>query len=265
MSVRQYLSGVWKRTQPRAKTLLAAIWRWLKGWPDFIMLECAKGYPYFRVGFWFVLGGMCALAFVILCCHMSHAAEVQIPRAALQYRSELIRSSRMVWGMDAPVAVFAAQIHTESWWRNSTVSSVGAQGLAQFMPSTAKWLPSVAPETGTPAPFDPRWSLRACVTYDKYLFDRIASRRDGRLTEWNRMAFTMSAYNGGLGWTNRDRTKAAQSGLNPDIWFGHVEQANAGRRASAKRENQRYVQFILRERQQAYVKAGWGRGVAEDE
>lgn len=192
-------------------------------------------------------------------------AEVQIPRAALQYRSELIRSSRMVWGMDAPVAVFAAQIHTESWWRNGTVSSVGAQGLAQFMPSTAKWLPSVAPETGTPAPFDPRWSLRACVTYDKYLFDRIASRRDGRLTEWNRMAFTMSAYNGGLGWTNRDRTKAAQSGLNPDIWFGHVEQANAGRRASAKRENQRYVQFILRERQQAYVKAGWGRGVAEDE
>ena len=134
MSVRQYLSGAWKRAQPRVKTLLAAIWRWLKGWPDFILLECAKGYPYFRVGFWFVLGGICALSFVILCCHTSHAAEVPIPRAALQYRSELIRSSRMVWGMDAPVAVFAAQIHTESWWRNSTVSSVGAQGLAQFMP-----------------------------------------------------------------------------------------------------------------------------------
>lgn len=191
-------------------------------------------------------------------------AEVQIPRAALQYRSELIRASRMVWGMDAPVAVFAAQIHTESWWRNGTVSSVGAQGLAQFMPSTAKWLPSVAPETGTPAPFDPRWSLRACVTYDKYLFDRITARWGKPLTEWNRMAFVMSAYNGGLGWTNRDRARAAQSGLNPDVWFGHVEQVNAGRRASAKRENQRYVRFILRERQQAYVRAGWGRGVSDE-
>ena len=170
----------------------------------------------------------------------------------------------MVWGLDAPVAVFAAQIHTESWWRNGTVSSVGAQGLAQFMPSTAKWLPSVVPETGTPAPFDPRWSLRACVTYDKYLFDRITARWGKPITEWNRMAFTMSAYNGGLGWTNRDRTKAAQSGLNPDGWFGNVEQANAGRRASAKRENQRYVRFIMRERQQAYVKAGWGRGVTDE-
>ena len=205
------------------------------------------------------------LAFLFLLGFVSAAkAEVQIPRAALQYRSEMIRASRMVWGLDAPVAVFAAQIHTESWWRNQTVSSVGAQGLAQFMPSTAAEMPHLAPETGKPAPFDPRWSLRACVTYDKYLFDRIASRQGKPLTEWNRMAFTMSAYNGGLGWTNRDRTKAVQSGLNPDVYFGHVEQANAGRRASAKRENQRYVQFIMRERQQPYIKAGWGRGVSDE-
>nr|WP_294622941.1 transglycosylase SLT domain-containing protein [uncultured Bilophila sp.] len=187
-----------------------------------------------------------------------------MPRAALQYRSELIRASRMVWGLDAPVAVFAAQIHTESWWKNGTVSSAGAQGLAQFMPSTAKWLQRAAPETGSPAPFDPRWSLRACVTYDKYLFDRIAPRRGKSLTEWNRMAFTLSGYNGGLGWTNRDRTKALQSGLDPDIWFGHVEQANAGRRISAKRENQRYVQLIMRERQQVYIKSGWGSGVTNE-
>lgn len=264
MGVRRHLSGAWKRARPRAKALLAAFWEWLRGWPDFILLECVKGYPYFRAGFWFVLGGIVSLSLVFLLCASSHAAEVQIPRAALQYRSELIRASRMVWGLDAPVAVFAAQIHTESWWKNSTVSSVGAQGLAQFIPSTAKWLPSVAPETGTPTPFDPRWSLRACVTYDKYLFDCIASRQGERLSEWNRMAFTMSAYNGGLGWTNRDRARAVQSGLNPDVYFGHVEQANAGRRASAKRENQRYVQLIMRERQQAYVKAGWGRGVTDE-
>ncbi|WP_300686565.1 transglycosylase SLT domain-containing protein [uncultured Bilophila sp.] len=264
MSARQYLSRIWELALPHAKTMLAVLWRWLKGWPDFLLLECAKGYPYFRAGFWFVLGGICALSLVILCCHASHAAEVKIPRAALQYRSELIRASRMVWGLDAPVAVFAAQIHTESWWKNGTVSSAGAQGLAQFMPSTAKWLQRAAPETGSPAPFDPRWSLRACVTYDKYLFDRIAPRRGKSLTEWNRMAFTLSGYNGGLGWTNRDRTKALQSGLDPDIWFGHVEQANAGRRISAKRENQRYVQLIMRERQQVYIKSGWGSGVTNE-
>lgn len=263
MGMRQSVSGAWDRVPSRAKALLTGFWRWLRGWPDFLLLEFAKGYPYFRVGFWFVLGSLFALSLVFSFCGPSHAAEVKIPRAALQYRSELIRASRMVWGLDAPVAVFAAQIHTESWWKNGTVSSAGAQGLAQFMPSTAKWLPQVAPETGVPAPFDPRWSLRACVAYDKYLFDRIRPRRVA-LSEWNRMAFTLSAYNGGLGWTNRDRTEALQSGLDPDMWFGHVEQANAGRRASAVRENRRYVRFILRERQQAYVEAGWGRGVSDD-
>ena len=78
----------------------------------------------------------------------AHAAEVTIPRAAQQYRATLVRAAHATWGLDAPVAVFAAQVHTESWWRNDTVSHAGAQGLAQFMPATARWLPSVAPETG---------------------------------------------------------------------------------------------------------------------
>ena len=56
------------------------------------------------------------------------AAEVTIPRAAQQYRATLVRAAHATWGLDAPVAVFAAQVHTESWWRNDTVSHVGAQG-----------------------------------------------------------------------------------------------------------------------------------------
>ena len=66
-----------------------------------------------------------------------------IPRAAERHRAELIRVSRAVWGLEAPVAVFAAQVHTESWWRNGTVSPAGAQGLAQFLPAACR------PGTGT--------------------------------------------------------------------------------------------------------------------
>lgn len=206
-----------------------------------------------------------AALFLGICATFAGAAQteaVTIPRAAYQHRDTLIRASRAVWGLDAPVSVFAAQIHTESWWRNETVSSAGAQGLAQFMPSTARWLPAVAPEVGKPAPFNPGWSLRACVTYDKYLWDRLAAKgaQKKTLTPCDRMAFTLSAYNGGAGWTNRDRDLAAHKGLNPDRYFGSVETVNAGRRASAKRENQRYVSFIF-ERQAAYIKAGWGPGV----
>ena len=122
------------------------------------------------------------------------AAEVTIPRAAQQYRATLVRAAHATWGMDAPVSVFAAQVHTESWWRNDTVSQVGAQGLAQFMPATARWLPSVAPATGKPEPFNPGWSLRALCTYDKWLWERVAGHSD-----FERMAFTLSAYNAGLG------------------------------------------------------------------
>lgn len=222
---------------------------WLNAVYDLLKLVCMGCCV--GLGFW--------LACVIvlgLFCNFARAAEVTIPRAALQHRSELIRVSRMVWGMDAPVAVFAAQIHTESWWRNDTVSTAGAQGLAQFMPSTAKWLPSVAPETGKPAPFNPGWSLRALVTYDKYLWERVRGR-----TPYHRMAFTLSAYNGGLGWVNRDKRLATERGLDDGQWFDHVEACNAGRRASAFRENRRYVRFILQERQLAYENAGWGAGI----
>ncbi|GAB7500124.1 transglycosylase SLT domain-containing protein [Bilophila wadsworthia] len=190
----------------------------------------------------------------------AHAAETTIPRAALQYRAQLTREARAVWGMEAPVAIFAAQIHTESWWRNDTVSAVGAQGLAQFMPSTARWLPTVAPETGTPAPFNPAWSLRACVTYDKWLYDRLRPMRAASLAVCDRMAFTLSGYNGGIGWVGKDRALAARTGRNPDRWFGHVSDVNAGRNKSAIKENRRYVTLIF-QRQSAYVNAGWGPGV----
>ncbi|SFV71937.1 Phage lysin [Desulfovibrio piger] len=157
------------------------------------------------------------------------------------------------------MAVFAAQVHTESWWRNRTVSHVGAQGLAQFMPSTAAWLPKVAPETGNPEPFNPGWSLRALCTYDKWLWER----NDGA-SAYERMAFTLSAYNGGQGWVNRDKSKARKLNMDASRWFGAVENVNAGRSAAAWKENRNYPRLILEERQYAYIKAGWGPGV-EDE
>lgn len=207
-----------------------------------------------------VLVALLFFADMSLAAGSAHAGETAIPRAALQYRGQLIREARAVWGMEAPVAIFAAQIHTESNWRNDVTSFAGAQGLAQFMPSTAAWLPSVAPETGTPAPFNPAWSLRACVTYDKWLYDRLRPMRAASLAVCERMAFTLSGYNGGIGWVGKDRALAARTGRNPDRWFGNVEDVNAGRNKSAIRENRRYVTLIF-QRQSAYTAAGWGPGV----
>lgn len=205
----------------------------------------------------FLLGAGWLLA-LLLFANLAHASDVTIPRAAKQYRATLVRAAHATWGLDAPVSVFAAQVHTESWWRNNTVSHVGAQGLAQVMPSTAKWLPSVAPETGKPEPFNPGWSLRALCAYDKWLWER----NDGA-SAYERMAFTLSAYNGGQGWVNRDRRLARHRGLDAARWFGAVATVNAGRSAAAWKENRNYPRIILQERQYAYIKAGWGPGIED--
>lgn len=205
----------------------------------------------------FLLGAGWLLA-LLLFANLAHASDVTIPRAAKQYRATLVRAAHATWGLDAPVSVFAAQVHTESWWRNNTVSHVGAQGLAQFMPSTAKWLPSVAPEMGKPEPFNPGWSLRALCAYDKWLWER----NDGA-SAYERMAFTLSAYNGGQGWVNRDRRLARHRGLDAARWFGAVATVNAGRSAAAWKENRNYPRIILQERQYAYIKAGWGPGIED--
>ncbi len=224
-----------------------------------IHAETLRGMQYVRAGFWFAIGVMLAFILGIIGAGTCKAAEVTIPRAAQQYRATLVRAAHATWGLNAPVAVFAAQVHTESWWRNNTVSHAGAQGLAQFMPATARWLPSVAPETGKPAPFNPGWSLRALCVYDKWLWDRVAGHSD-----FERMAFALSAYNGGLGWVNRDRKKARALGLDDRVWFDSVENVNAGRSRAAFAENRQYPRRILKERQQVYVKAGWGPGIMED-
>jgi len=186
---------------------------------------------------------------------VSWASAASVPREALQHRSDLIRNARAVWGLDAPVATFAAQVHQESRWRVDAQSPVGAGGIAQFMPSTAAWIAQAYPALANPEPFNPSWSLRALVTYDLHIWDRTSAA-----TDCDRMAKTLSGYNGGPGWVTRDERLAKASGADPARWFDQVELFNAGRSAAAFRENRGYPRRILLELEPVYVAAGWGEG-----
>ncbi|WP_156925284.1 transglycosylase SLT domain-containing protein [Nitratidesulfovibrio termitidis] len=196
---------------------------------------------------------LCALLLLCALPAISHA--VTIPPDAQRHRATLTREARFRFGMDAPVATFAAQIHQESEWRAGAVSPVGAQGLAQFMPGTARWLPTVMPDTGQPAPFNPAWAIRALVAYDWWILQRVRAA-----TPCDRMAKGLAGYNGGPGWLTRDERKAAAQGLNPDVWWGSVETVNAGRSRAAFRENRGYPRRILLVLEPVYMAAGWGAG-----
>jgi len=79
----------------------------------------------------------------------------------------------------------------------------GGMGLAQFMPKTAEWLHEQEPELQKlfekPAPYDPLWSIRAMILYDRWLYPRTSC------TGWY---FAFRAYNGGIGNINREISQA---------------------------------------------------------
>ncbi|MCU7123651.1 transglycosylase SLT domain-containing protein [Salmonella enterica] len=191
---------------------------------------------------------MAAFGFAV---SLSPANAAEPPAAAKPYRAEVIRTARAVWGMDAPVADFAGQFQQESGWNPAARSPVGAQGMAQFMPSTADWISTQFPALREREPFNPSWAVRALVQYDQWLWQRVSAADNCQ-----RMAFTLSAYNGGLGWVNRDKKLATQRGLDASVWFDAVATVNAGRSAANWRENRGYPQRILYQNAPRYL--SWG-------
>lgn len=175
-----------------------------------------------------------------------------LPANARKYQRILTGAAHELWGLDAPIAVFGAQVHQESGWNEDARSPVGAIGLAQFMPSTADWIDDVYPkELGPAQPSNPTWALRALVRYDKYLWDKVATP-----SGCDRMAFSLSGYNGGLGWVYKDQKVAKDKGMDPLLYWGVVEKVNAGRNAAAWQENRGYPQRIIKTLQPRY--ASWG-------
>lgn len=189
----------------------------------------------------------------------SHAFAGTIPHESSRYRNELTRQARLIWGLDAPIAVMAAQIHQESAWNKSAVSAVGAKGLAQFMPATAQWIPQIDKSLSSVYPSNPSWALRALARYDFWLYSRLKAD-----TNCDRWAFTLSAYNGGLGWVLRDKKAANAAGDSRWLWWDNVEKYNAGRGNAQFLENRGYPRRILLMLTPRYQQAGWGQGVCHD-
>ena len=182
------------------------------------------------------------------------AERVPVPRLARQYQRELTILAQREFGLGAPVALLAGQVHQESAWRDDVAtglvrSSAGAQGLTQFMPGTAKWIVERYPDLGTAEPFNPLWALRAMVRYDRHLYDRAKGN-----TECDKWWWTLRSYNGGEGHMRLESANAADPLDRASV---DAECGTARRAKLHCKENLGYPQKITERWEPLYLSAGW--------
>lgn len=190
--------------------------------------------------FWLVVVAMLALAAAKSC-------SAQVPAAA-QYQRMYTRIATATWGgWSAPVASLAAQIEQESGWRCTAASRVGAQGCAQFMPATAKWISGFSPSLARGLVNDPAWAFEAQVRYMRWLYDRTSGA-----TDCERIAFAQQSYNSGEAWVRRRKVMSPT----PEVCFGATCNINPGVTPANQREAQQYP---VRIRWIAPSYGKWGR------
>lgn len=108
------------------------------------------------------------------------------------------------WGFDW--RLISAQIFVESRFREQAKSKVGAMGLMQIMPSTAKWLGK------DPASMvRPEDNIALGCYYNRKLYELWKDREES-----HRLAFTFASYNAGPGRVRRATRRAED----PYTWDG---------------------------------------------
>jgi membrane-bound lytic murein transglycosylase MltF len=135
---------------------------------------------------------------------------------------------------DLDYVLMAAQGYQESGLDHSVRSPVGAIGVMQVMPATGKDL-----EVGDIAQMEP--NIHAGVKYMRWMMDEYF--KDEPMDRLNKGLFAFASYNAGPGRIRQLRREAEKRGLDPNVWFGNVEQVASER---IGRETVTYVSNIYK-------------------
>ena len=130
--------------------------------------------------------------------------------------------------------LMAAQGYQESRLHQYARSPVGAIGVMQIMPETGRLL-----KVGDITQLEP--NIHAGVKFMSDLRNRNFANEP--MDDLNKGLFSFAAYNAGPNRVRRLREEAEQRGLNPNVWFGNVEQIASER---IGRETVTYVANIFK-------------------
>ncbi len=130
--------------------------------------------------------------------------------------------------------LMAAQGFQESGLDQGVKSPVGAIGVMQVMPATGKEL-----KVGDIRQLDS--NIHAGVKYMRFIMDEYY--KDEPMDNLNKGLFAFASYNAGPGRIRQLRREAEKRGLDPNVWFGNVEQIASER---IGRETVTYVSNIYK-------------------
>lgn len=105
--------------------------------------------------------------------------------------------------------------------------------------------------------YNPYRQLKALIVYDKFIYNKVI----GAHSDYDRLAFTLAAYNGGLGGLTQDRQLCKlQNNCDSSKWFSNVEKTSnkskvksSGYGKSFFEINREYVSNILLVRRNKYI------------
>ena len=174
---------------------------------------------------------------VLLKRYLDPAAKLRNPRTegeARRFREIIEYLRRYAGKYEFDWLLVGAQAYQESQLDHSLRSAAGAVGVMQVKPSTARdmGIDDIRPVDR---------NIEAGVKYLRFMSDRYFD--DGQVDPLNRQLFAIAAYNAGPAKVARLRAEAAGRGLDPNVWFGHVEVVAARR---IGRETVDYVSNIYK-------------------
>jgi hypothetical protein len=221
--------------------------------------------------------GLCLLTGLLFLAFAGRAQAAQPPAAALTYLPTLAAEIDAHWPAITPRSALAAQVeqetcpsltHRKCWNPRTELKTSREYGFGLGQLTVTKRFDNFAAARGLhPSLRDWQWADRYDATRQLrtlVLMDRAAWRGlAGVADPWQRLAMTLSAYNGGLGGVQADRRLCASiDGCDPDQWFGHVEAHSLKSRAKPREYgqsfydiNRGYVRAVLYVRRPRY--AGW--------
>lgn len=132
--------------------------------------------------------------------------------------------------------LMAAQGYQESGLDQSKRSPVGAIGVMQVLPSTAR-----DPAVNIPDIEELESNIHAGIKYNRWMADNYFD--EPGVDRLNRTFFALASYNAGPGRVRALRRTAAAQGLDPNRWFNHVELVAA---REIGRETVQYVSNIFK-------------------